>query len=413
MTYSLKAPNTLNANIQLSPSKSISNRALIICHLTKNAVLPQNLSVCDDTQVLRQALSAQLSGDSVINIGAAGTAMRFLTAYFSASDKKVILTGNERMQQRPIKPLVEALRSLGADIEYAKTEGFPPLIIKGKKLQGGSITLKADISSQFISALLMIAPTLENGLTVHISGKIVSRPYIDLTLNVMKHYGAKASWTSEESIEVLPSPYKATPLNIENDWSAAAFWYEIMALCPDTDARINLKGLSENSPQSDALLKDYFLPLGVKTDFTNEGISLHNQSAPLSPYKINLINNPDIAQAIAVTCAMQKRPFEISGLNNLRFKECDRINALATELNKFGITINTTDDTISWNGNQHHDADNNIVIDTYEDHRMAMAFAPCAFAFNHITINQPFVVSKSFPNFWAELQHCGFNITKL
>ena len=256
----------------------------------------------------------------------------------------------------------------------------------------------------------MIAPTLENGLTVHISGKIVSRPYIDLTLNVMKHYGAKASWTSEESIEVLPSPYKATPLNIENDWSAAAFWYEIMALCPDKDAKINLNGLSENSPQSDALLKDYFLPFGVGTVFTKEGISLLKQPVPLSPYKINLINNPDIAQAIAVTCAMQKRPFEIRGLNNLRFKECNRINALATELNKFGITINTTDDAISWNGSQQHDAYNNIAIDTYEDHRMAMAFAPAALKLGSIRIDDPAVVSKSYPRYWDDLKKVGFVI---
>ena len=264
--YTIKAPSQLNASINLPASKSISNRALVISAMAGSHIHPDNLSDCDDTEVIVAALQNM---PEVINIKAAGTAMRFMTAYLSATTGEHTITGTERMQNRPIGILVDALRYLGADITYEKKEGYPPLHIRGKALEGGHLEVVGNISSQYISALLMIGPILKNGLELKLTGEIASRPYIDLTLWTMKEYGADADWTDMDTITVKPQPYKETSYMIENDWSASSYWYEMMALNGNIDSRIQLEGLMDCSKQGDSVVKYIFSLLGVKSEFEN------------------------------------------------------------------------------------------------------------------------------------------------
>lgn len=413
MQYTLKAPKTLHATINLPASKSISNRALIIHALSGGAVIPENLSDCDDTEVIIRALKDM---PDVIDIKAAGTAMRFMTAYLSVTNGEHILTGTERMKHRPIRILVDALRRLGADIRYESEEGYPPLRICGAALEGGSLDIEGNISSQYISALLMIGPVLKNGLELHLTGDIISRPYIDLTLCIMRDFGAEVDWTSADTITVKPVPYKARPFFIENDWSAASYWYEQLVLATDDEAEIRLTGLTDGSRQGDSAVRYLFNMLGVKTTFgTREKgipttVTLHKCGGLPVRLDYDFKNQPDMAQTFVVCCAVMGVPFCFTGLSTLKIKETDRIEALKTELRKLGYSIKEDPlGSLSWNGERCEPAEN-IAIDTYEDHRMAMAFAPIAMRMPYIKINNPQVVSKSYPHYWVDLKHAGYTI---
>ena len=413
----------------LPASKSISNRALVINALSGKGMTPENLSDCDDTFVMvrglgklemkneklknsNKALNTQDSASPangelpVIDIMAAGTAMRFLTAYLSVTEGGTrIITGTERMRHRPISVLVDALRQLGAEIAYTENEGFPPLRITGRKLEGGEISLPGNVSSQYVSALLMIGPMLSKGLTLKLTGEIVSRPYIDMTLGIMREFGGKAAWHGEDCICVEPTPYAPIPYYIENDWSASSYWYEMVALTPGSE--VVLPGLFEQSWQGDQAVKDIFAKLGVGTAFLpdGQGVKLSHTGNCVERLDIDMLRQPDLAQTVVVTCCMLGIPFRITGLQSLKIKETDRILALRTELKKLGYVIGEAEDSILfWNGDR-CEADAQPAIDTYEDHRMAMSFAPCAQILSEIRINNPQVVSKSYPSFWE-----AFNI---
>lgn len=412
MQYTLKAPKTLDAKIDLPASKSISNRALIIHAISKGVVLPDNLSDCDDTNVMVNAL---LHTPGTIDVQAAGTAMRFLTAYLSNIAGEHIITGTQRMKERPIGVLVDALKYLGADIEYIEKVGFPPLKIKGKTLTGGALEIDGNISSQYISALLMIAPCLQNGLELKMHGEIASRPYIDLTLWMMKEFGAEADWRSVDTIIVKPTPYTGKEYLIENDWSSASYWYEMVALSEDLDSRIELTGLTESSKQGDAVVRHIFSLLGVKTTFVKNECSgevsvvLKRQATRVPRLEYDFNNSPDLAQTVVVTCCMLGIPFHFTGLHTLKIKETDRITALINELRKLGFVVETKNESeLIWYGERCEST--NDAIDTYNDHRMALAFAPVAMMTHRITINNPRVVSKSYPHYWNDLNMAGFDI---
>lgn len=412
MQYTLKAPKKLDARIDLPASKSISNRALIIHAISKGVVLPDNLSDCDDTNVMINALRHM---PDVIDVQAAGTAMRFLTAYLSTINGEHVITGTERMKERPIKVLVDALKYLGADIRYKEKEGYPPLHIKGKTLDGGSLEIEGDISSQYISALLMIGPCLKKGLELKMKGEIASRPYIDLTLWMMKEFGADADWSTADTIIVKPKPYINKEYLIENDWTSASYWYEMIALCEDADSRIELTGLMDGSKQGDAVVRRIFSLLGVKTTFEKNAKSnainviLQRQDMRVPRLEYDFNNSPDLAQTVAVTCCMLDIPFHFTGLHTLKIKETDRIQALKTEMRKLGFVLEDRNDSeIIWDGERCEPTD--APIDTYKDHRMALAFAPVAMMRKSIRINDPRVVSKSYPHYWNDLNMAGFDI---
>ena len=403
MRYQILAPSTVNTSIQLPASKSISNRALIIHALSNGMETLSNLSDCDDTRVMVKALKGS---SELIDIMAAGTAMRFLTAYLSTTPGEHILTGTQRMQQRPIQILVNALRELGAQIEYTTNEGFPPLRICGTTLAGSQITLKGNVSSQYISALLMIGPVLKNGLQLELTGEVISRPYINLTLQLMKEFGASATWTSGNSITVEPQPYHCIPFTVESDWSAASYWYQIAALTPEAD--IELKGLFRNSYQGDSRGADVFARLGVSTEFTDNGVRLKKTGEVPQRLDEDFVDIPDLAQTFVVTCALLDIPFRFTGLQTLKIKETDRINALKAELAKLGYVLHDENDSIlSWDG-ERCEPQAIPVIETYEDHRMAMAFAPAAIRFPQMEIAEPQVVSKSYPAYWEDLKRAGY-----
>ncbi|GFH86792.1 3-phosphoshikimate 1-carboxyvinyltransferase [Bacteroides acidifaciens] len=405
MRYRLSAPSAIKATIQLPASKSISNRALIINALAESNCIPDNLSDCDDTRVMIKALTQD---EETIDIMAAGTAMRFLTAYLSVTPGERIITGTTRMQQRPIQILVNALRELGAEINYINNEGFPPLRIKGTELKGNEITLKGNVSSQYISALLMIAPALKNGLVLHLSGEIISRPYINLTLQLMQDFGAKAAWTSSDSISVAPQPYTSIPFTVESDWSAASYWYQIAALSPKTE--IELLGLFRNSYQGDSRGAEVFSRLGITTEFTTKGVKLKKTGKAPKRLEEDFIDIPDLAQTFVVTCALMNIPFRFTGLQSLKIKETDRIAALRNELKKLGYLIEEENDSVlMWNG-ERCKPEETPVIATYEDHRMAMAFAPAIICHPTMQIADPQVVTKSYPGYWKDLKQAGFQI---
>jgi 3-phosphoshikimate 1-carboxyvinyltransferase len=414
MTYKISAPSTIQADIKLPASKSISNRALIISALAEGHTWPENLSDCDDTNVMVSALTPTdntlAATTRTIDIGAAGTAMRFLTAYFSVVPSDVILTGTARMKQRPIGILVDALRYIGADIEYMEAEGYPPLHIRGKELQGGHIDVDARVSSQFISALLMIGPVLRDGLELRMTGFISSRPYIDLTLNVMHSYGAQAEWTDVDTVSVQANAYKATPYTVESDWTAASYWYEILSLTDDYEATVNLSGLRDGSRQGDSVVRYIFSTLGVKTQFLPDGtvkLTRHLRTLPRMDYDFK--NSPDLAQTLVATCGALSIPFHFKGLASLRIKESDRMEALKRELAKIGADIHIENNEMSIQAYTKAVASPQPFA-TYDDHRMAMAFAPLAIRYGSVCIENPEVVTKSYPDFWDDLRSAGFTV---
>lgn len=398
-------PKQIDVTIQLPSSKSICNRALIINALAHGNTQPENLSDCDDTQVMIRALTNM---PPTIDIHAAGTAMRFLTAYLAVTEGTHVITGTERMQQRPIRILVDALRSLGAEIEYTKNEGYPPLKINGRQLTGSEISLPGNVSSQYISALLMIAPTQKKGLQLTLTGDIISRPYIDLTLELMRQFGAKAQWTDNNRLKVDTGGYQPRRFTVESDWSAASYWYEIVSL--SEQAAVRLPRLSEHSLQGDSKVADLFGLLGVSTTYLSDEVILRKEGETVSRLEYDFINQPDLAQTFVVTCAMLNVPFRFTGLQSLKIKETDRISALMTEMKKLGYVLTENNGSeLSWEG-ERCEADTNPAIDTYEDHRMAMAFAPAILRLKNLRINHPEVVSKSYPHYWENLSAAGFGI---
>lgn len=411
--YRLKAPERLNQTIQLPASKSISNRALIIYALSGGRNLPENLSDCDDTEVIIDALRYM---PDEINIKAAGTAMRFMTAYLSVMRGTHIITGTDRMKHRPIAILVDALRRLGANIEYVGEEGYPPLKITGKKLAGGLLEIPGNVSSQYISALLMIGPMLKDGLTLQLTGEIISRPYIDLTLWMMGEFGAEAKWSSADTITVAHKPYKGRDYYIESDWSGASYWYEMVALSKDRNAEVRLTGLMDGSMQGDSTSRYIFSLLGVKTTFETQTkgvpqmVTLKKNGRGVTKLEYDFVNAPDLAQTFVVTCAALDIPFHFKGLATLKIKETDRIEALKREMAKLGYVIHDANDSeLYWDG-ERCEPQLEQGIDTYEDHRMALAFAPFAMKQEGLIINNPQVVTKSYPKFWEDLKSTGFEI---
>lgn len=407
MDYRIYPPDGfIDTTVNLPLSKSISNRALIINALTPGASALDNVARCDDTDAMTAALN---STGKTIDVGAAGTAMRFLTAYFAATPgREVTLDGSERMRQRPIGQLVDALRQTGADIAYADREGFPPLSIKGKRLKGGEVKIDSAISSQYISALLMTAPTMTEGLSLKIEGEIPSTPYVKMTLKMMEHRGIEAVVTPD-AINVAPGQYRLPADNsIEEDWSAASYWYEITALSAGCVA---LPGLTIPSLQGDARCVEIFERLGVLTERDDNGaIALTPSPEMHSRLEIDLSEQPDLAQTAAVTSAVLGVPFRLSGLASLKIKETDRLEALRNELGKLGIDIDIErNETIAWEGKRHPIFEL-PQIDTYQDHRMAMAFAPVAVFCPGIVIRDIEVVSKSYPGYWDDLRAAGFTL---
>ena len=404
----LKFGSRLRGTLTPPASKSLSNRALILAALTGGRVELRNLSEADDTRVLQAAL---LSHERTVDIGAAGTAMRFLTAYFAAAGSRGgqerLLTGSARMQQRPIGILVDALRSLGAHIDYAGAEGFPPLLIEGCELRGDALTMPANVSSQYISALLLIAPTLPRGLRLTLDGEVASRPYIDMTLGLLRRFGARADWTSPQTLEIMPEFLDGFAVfEVESDWSAASYWYEMMALSDDADACLRLRGLQADSLQGDCAVSRYFERLGVQTRFEEGAAVLTKTALPAAdaPLKWDLAATPDLAQTLAVCCAALGRAFQLTGLRSLRIKETDRLAALQNELCKIGAKVEVVgDEALRFDGRLTGPVPNPS-IRTYDDHRMAMAFAPAALRFPGLAIEEPQVVSKSYPRFWEDLE---------
>lgn len=408
MNYRLTAPVSSNCAIALPASKSISNRLLLIRTLCAKPFRIFNLAECDDTIAMQRALEA---ADSTIDVGGAGTAMRFLTAYYATRPgHTVTLKGDERMSQRPIAPLVDALRQLGADIEYIGNDGFPPLRITGKQLAGNQcISIPGNVSSQFISALLMIAPTT-GGLSIEITGAITSRPYIDMTLSLMSEYGIDATW-HDSVIQVPAGEYLPHDYAVEADWSAAAFWFALQALLPQS--HIVLNGLMQNSLQGDARVAEIFASMGINTTWNGDELSLDCSRVAqccCSTFA-DLNGTPDLAPTLVVALCLLGRPFRITGLGTLRVKESDRLEVLRSELRKLGYSLQIEgNEALQWHF-ETVEPQTTPAINPHTDHRMAMAFALAAVKFPGIVINDAQVVNKSYPLFWQHLEQVGFTIT--
>ena len=486
MTVVPRFPLKLNASLTLPTSKSLCARALVINHLCQLPVPLVGLSDCDDTQAILQGLEALRNSEGAplrVDIGAAGTAMRFLTALFAATPQlDVVITGSQRMKERPIGALVTALQAAGADISYVEKEGYPPLRIRGKQLEGGTLALPSNISSQYVSALLMIAPTMRRGLQLELVGKVASAPYIRMTMQVMKAFGVESKWennlisieSGQRYARTLSSHCGGTEkmaqtasYTIECDWTAASYWYEIVALHPDKTARVLLRGLREASEQGDSVCARWFEALGVMTTFTAEGAVLekstkspqvtlecdtstsednelssqtddnfcesneclsktdcrlsqatsnssqaichssqtnHSSCKNAPPLLLDFTAAPDLAQTFVVTCALLSRPFHFKGLESLRIKETNRIAALIAELQKLGKHIEAIEEgELRYTAQDDSPHAQAITIATYDDHRMALAFAPAALLFPQLSIEHPEVVAKSYPHYWRDL----------
>jgi 3-phosphoshikimate 1-carboxyvinyltransferase len=408
--YAVEAPEApLSGKIQLPSSKSISNRILIIQALSKNSGQVSCLSDSDDTRVMLDIFKSE---NPVINVGHAGTAMRFLTAYLSTIPGERVLTGSSRMKQRPVKILVEALQKLGAGIEYIENKGYPPLRITGSGLQGGILEIDGSVSSQYISALLMIAPVLKEGLTLRLTNRITSRSYIEMTTRLMEQSGIEYTWNGNE-IRIPEMHYKLVDYTVEADWTAAGYWYQILAMAGT--GTLELRNLRLSGLQGDEAIASWFSDYGIVTNQTPDGVNL-DMVEWKNPGRICLMfhENPDIAQTMAALCVAKRIPFHFSGLETLKIKETNRIAALQNELRKFGAWLTEpAEGELEWNGMIDHSSVMRIpVIDTYDDHRMAMAMAPLALTGRKVIIRDPRVVTKSYPGFWEDLKCAGFRITE-
>lgn len=404
-----------NSQLKITGSKSETNRLLLLQALYPNISL-DNISNSDDSEVMGSIIhNSQLTtfNSQLFNVHHAGTAMRFLTAFFAIQDgKEVILTGSSRMKERPIKILVEALRQLGAEITYEENEGFPPIKIIGKKLNNHRVSLPANVSSQYISALLLIAPKLENGLELTLEGEITSIPYIKMTLALLEEIGIETSFIENKIIVKPQLKIQNSQLTIESDWSSASYWFSIVALS-EIGTKITLSSYKKNSLQGDAVLTEIYKDFGVETIFNNNhSITISKErihNLQLTTYNSQLNNCPDIAQTIAVTCFGLGMGCHLTGLHTLKIKETDRLEALKNELTKLGATVSITDESLTLVKNSLPLEGLEKVIKTYQDHRMAMAFAPLALKVP-IIIEEAEVVSKSYPTFWDDLKSVGIQI---
>lgn len=407
MKYEIYKENKIiKGELVLPSSKSISNRLLMIRAISKRNFEIYNLSYSDDTKSLLEILKSE---SNVFDVGNAGTTMRFLTSYLANKPGEWIITGSDRMKNRPIGILVNALKELGVKIEYLEKEGFPPIKIHGTKLEGGNIEISGSISSQFISSLLLIAPTLPKGLNIKLKSKIVSKPYIDMTLNLMRKFGIKSRWEGNHVI-VEKQSYRVKDFTVEADWSAASYWYELAAIADWAD--IKLYGLKKNSIQGDSVISKLFEKLGIKTSYIQGGARIRKISnSKVKNFEFDFNEIPDLAQTFVVTLTMLNIPFSLSGLETLIIKETNRIKALKAEMLKMGNNLAITNDTISKFGNTTYNADLNthLVFKTYNDHRMVLALTPIA-VIQRILIEDPEVVSKSYPGYWSDIQKLGFNV---
>lgn len=393
------------SSIEITGSKSESNRLLLLQALFPEFNL-KNVSNSDDSNLMNKALNSE---EAIVDIHHAGTAMRFLTAFFAVKEgREVVLTGSKRMKERPIKILVEALQELGADISYVENEGFPPIKIKGKNLTKNKVSLKANVSSQYISALLLIASKLEKGLELTLEGEITSVPYINMTLSLLDEIGIKSSFINN-TITVKPNTQQPTTktLTVESDWSSASYYFSIVALS-DIGTEIILSSYKENSLQGDSALVDIYKEFGVETKFLNNSIILKKKTENPTPKAFNLVNAPDIAQTITVTCFALGITCDLTGLHTLKIKETDRLVALKTEIEKLGGKVDITNHSLRLHASS--SIKEMVSVATYHDHRMAMAFAPLALKIP-IIIEDAMVVSKSYPTFWEDLKSIGFKIS--
>lgn len=405
--YRLSHPTgRLIGRIDVPGSKSESNRLLMLRDLYFPDLEIEGLSDSEDTQSMLRCLKDR---GNFIHVQEAGTVMRFLTAYYAIKEgDENILMGTSRMHERPVGVLVEALRQLGAEIEYLEKDGYPPIKIYGRDLKGGEIALDAGVSSQFISALMMIAPALESGLRIKLKGLSVSAPYIYLTSSLMRRLGFKVEVTGDEVIVMpgIPKMQKHT-FRVEPDWSAVSYWFQMARLSPFSE--IYLPGFLQQSLQGDAKVNGFFEPLGVQTQFMGPGIRLKKENRLPDRIKVNLLQNPDLAQTLVVTYAALGIPAEIAGLQSLRIKETDRLTALQNELSKTGADIEIGDDFLKIHSGIK--SVKGLEFETYNDHRMAMALAPLALL-DEIVIKNPLVVAKSYPSFWSDLEKVGFQLNK-
>lgn len=402
----------LKGKIKLTASKSESNRALMIQALCKESFEIKNLATADDTAILKNILS-NYKTENTFHVGESGTALRFATAFLATQKGTWILTGSDRIKERPIAPLVDALNTMGAKIEYTENNNYAPLKITGNSLRGGEIFIEGNISSQFISALLLISPQLQNGLVIHFTSEVLSKPYINMTLKMMEEFRVYGQWQGN-SISVSKQEYhKKSESNyayeIEADWSSAAFWYAMAALANETDFII--EGLKNISKQGDKVLSDLYTFFGIKTDFIETGIQLSKIKINEDFIGFDFSDAPDIAQAVAITACGMEIPMLMNGLKTLRLKETDRISALKTEIEKTGTTIDIIGDTIELKPNRFNKRI--LHFKTYNDHRMAMALTALAIKLDSITIENPEVVSKSYPEFWDDLKKVGFEIGRM
>lgn len=396
----------LSGNLKLTGSKSISNRLLILQALSGKMSPLSNLSNSDDTTVMLKALSTK---EGTIDIGIAGTAMRFLTAYLAIQDADFILTGASRMKERPIKDLVDALRSLGADIGYLEKDGYPPLSIKGKKLIGGTLSIKADTSSQFISAILMISPYFEKGIQLQLVGEVLSRPYIEMTLNLMQRQGVNHEWVGD-TITVLPGAYTDQVSEVESDWSSISYVFELAAL--SESAEISLERVDQVSVQGDQEGMNYFKKLGVDSSIDNGVLTIRKQTDFIRPelLEFDCTKTPDLAQTLAATTCALGIPMNITGLKSLPIKETDRLMALKVELEKCGAQVTIVDNEALEIIPGPAFLDKDFTFETYGDHRMALCLAPLALVSNSVALNNPRVVNKSYKSYWDDLTSLGFNV---
>ncbi len=421
MIYKLTKPDkSLRGTIYLTSSKSESNRALIIQALTKKKFRIRYLSEADDTKTLQEILKSEefmvhnravknLLHEVEYNVGPAGTTMRFLISYF-ATRRNIVrtLSGSQRMKERPVSALCNALKQIGADITFTEKDGYPPVRISGKELTGSETVIDGTISSQYISSLLMIAPTLRNGLSIRFEGEIISRPYILMTLKIMEHFGIKAEWMNG-TITIPHAEYAAKDFSVEADWSSASYWYSMAALAEDVDLKII--GLRKHSLQGDSIIASMGYFFGVKTEFLDNGIRLTKTKRLIDRFAYDFSDCPDIALTIAVLASALQMPMVLNGVQSLKIKETNRIQAIINELAKIGVAAeNIRDCCIDIKKFTNRSPDSSVIFLSYDDHRMTMSLSPLAFTYDGIKIENPDCVKKSYPDFWRDLRNVGFRI---
>ena len=408
MRYNItKRDRSIKGEIKLEGSKSITNRVLIVKALCDSFFEMRNYSHSEDSENLVRLINSK---DKVLHAGDGGTTLRFLTAYLAIHEGEVILTGSERLIDRPIGPLVNALISLGADIQYLGKKNYPPVLIRGRALKGNRVEVESDMSSQFVSALLLIAPVMKQGLVLKIKGELVSRPYIEMTLSVMKHFGIYHEW-SQNIIGIAHQDYTPRNFTVEGDWSAASYFYSMAALADEVD--LKLYGLNRMSTQGDFMISRMMQAFGISTTFFDKGVHLTKSKVTPRLFQQDFRDCPDLAQTLIACCAGANVPAQISGIDNLTVKETDRIQAMKNEMAKLGLSF--TGNGRSWHldSNAVTQVSDDFSFETYRDHRMAMALTPLAIPYGKVAIQDPLVVNKSYPSFWNDIRKLGFEIEQV